>query len=708
MSAQKMAFFASGLVFLATFVVSCTQSSKEASKISSQIFKPNSTPVLSGSTKASISCSLQGGLEPIRPAYRVGEVTALCEKAISHTEERLAALIALPSEKQNIKSTLLEFETILADFSDESTPLTFMGYVSTDTAVSAEASDCEQKIGQYSVDIFTRRPLYNILSSQKTSAPAQSRLLSQTLRVFEQNGLKLSDSALAQVKDLKSQLSTKENQYSTNLNLDNTSVTFSLEQLRGAQPDFLARLEKTADGKFVVTTKSTDYGDLMENVSVSETRHQMMIAYLNRGGAANTQLLEEAVFLRSQIATIIGFKNWADYRIAPQMAKNSDTALKFLMNLKNKLIVRNRQDQAQLLDFKKQFEPGSTSVNPWDSTYLRNQLQKRDYSLDNEKIREYFPASTVVAGIFDVYSQLLGVKFIEVKTAKVWADGVKLYEIHDASDCRLIGHFYTDLVPRPGKYGHAAAFSLISGRLLGKGIYSLPASSIVANFTPPSGTKPSLLTHDEVETFFHEFGHIMHQTLTKAPYASLSGASVAQDFVEAPSQMLENWVWNPKILSRVSGHYLHPEQKLSDDLLTKMIAVRNFQQGADYTKQLLYSLFDLKIHTENSKVNVTEIYNELYRQIVGQEPLAGNQFAAGFGHLMGGYDAGYYGYLWSGVYAQDMFSQFPADDLTNAAEGAKYRKVILEQGNMQDAIELLRQFLGREPNSDAFFKKLGL
>jgi thimet oligopeptidase len=225
----------------------------------------------------------------------------------------------------------------------------------------------------------------------------------------------------------------------------------------------------------------------------------------------------------------------------------------------------------------------------------------------------------------------------------------------------------------------------------------------------PANGKPSLLTHDDVETFFHEFGHIMHQTLTRAPYASLSGSAVSQDFVEAPSQMLENWVWNPKILNIISGHYLRPSEKLPTDLLEKLIAARNFQQGAAYTKQLLYALFDMTLHTQSMGVaDVQKTYDDLYREIVGQEPIAGNHFPGTFGHLMGGYDAGYYGYLWSEVYAQDMFTQFPTDDLTDSTVGSRYRKVILEQGNMKDAIDLLREFLGRDPQPDAFFKKLGL
>ncbi|MEZ0393214.1 MAG: M3 family metallopeptidase [Pseudobdellovibrionaceae bacterium] len=643
---------------------------------------------------------------PIQSRYEPGQVTALCEQAISEVENKLAVIANKPESLS--ERPLLAFENAIGDFWDQTQPLTFMGYVSTDEAVSAEGSECEQKLGQLVVDIYTRRALYQVLVSQKAESDQEARLLSQTLQSFEQNGLKLADDVLAKVKELKTKLAQKESQFSTNLNTDTSSLELTAEELKGAPADFLNRLQKTDDGKLIVTTKSTDYLAVMQNVSVAETRKKVMLAYLNRGGETNTKLLEEAVVLRSQIAQALGYKTWADYRTAPRMAKSSEAALDFLNNLKGKLAERNQKDFQQLLNFKKELQPQATALDQWDISYFSYQLQKRDYSLDQEKIREYFPANQVVAGIFEIYSKLLGVSFVEVQKADVWAEGVKLYEIHEGSSGELIGYFYTDLIPRPGKYGHAAAFPLISGRRLANGKYSLPIASMVANFNPPTADKPSLLSHDEVETFFHEFGHIMHQTLTRAPYATLSGASVAQDFVEAPSQMLENWVWSPQILNQISGHYLRPEEKLPAALLEKMLAAKNFQQGAAYTKQLLYALFDLSLHTQNQSVDVTKTYDDLYRQIIGQEPLAGNHFPASFGHLMGGYDAGYYGYLWSEVYAQDMFSQFPEADLTDHEMGSRYRKSILEPGSMKEALELLREFLGREPNADAFLKKLGI
>lgn len=646
----------------------------------------------------------------IRSDYKPGEVTSLCQASIDEARRQLNTIAALSLEARTLDNTLLALENATAELSDTTTPLTFMGYVSTDESISAEGSKCETDVGQFNVEIYTRRDLYNSLQKLTPRNSDEARLLKKTVEGFEQNGLKLSDEILTQVRDLKGQLAAKETQFSTNLNADQTIVLFTAEELEGVPADYLAGLKKdSSSGKLIVNTKESDYPLVMQNAVRAETRKKMMSAYLSRGGEPNTKLLADAVSLRAQIAHLMGYKSWADYRTNGRMAQNSEAVLNFLNGLKTKLAQRNQDDMTRVLKFKKETQPQENSLDQWDVSYYSYQLKKRDFSLDNEKIREYFPADLVVDGIFQVYSKMLGLRYEEMKQAKTWAEGVKLYAIHDSNDDdRLIGFFYTDFFPRAGKYDHAAAFPLISGRILANGQYSFPISSIVANLNPPMNGKPSLLAHDDVETIFHEFGHIMHQTLTRAPYASLSGSAVAQDFVEAPSQMLENWVWSPEILNLISGHYLDHSQKLPADLLQKMISARDFNQGYGYTKQLLYALFDMTLHTQDRAADVNQTYMDLYRQVMGQEPLAGQQFAASFGHLMGGYDAGYYGYLWSEVYAQDMFTQFPSDDLTSAKVGARYRKNILEQGNMKEALDLLRDFLGREPNTDAFFKKLHL
>lgn len=641
----------------------------------------------------------------IRSDYKPGEITALCKAAIDKADERLKAVGELTPANSTIDNALLNFETIVADLNDDVNGLTFMGYVLPDEALRGEGSSCEESLGQYFVSLFTRRDLYAAISTNKARNANEARLLSETRLAFEKNGMKLSDDKLAELKKLLGEISSKETKFSANLNNDTTTVEFTETELKGVTPSFLARLQKSVGGKYVVTTKSTDYVAVMENAESPDTRKRLMEAYFQRGGTENTTLLEDTVALRAQVATLLGYPTWVDYRTSDRMAKSLKTVQDFLNGLKAKLATRNTDEFAKLLAMKQETDPSATTLNQWDIAYFSNQMKKRDYSVDTEVIREYFPAHLVVAGMFKVYSTLLGVEFKEVTNADVWSSDVKLYEIIDAKTKKQIGHFYADFFPRAGKYGHAAAFTLVSGRKV-NGRFNQTLSAIVSNFSPATADKPSLLTHEEVETLFHEFGHIMHQTLTRAPYASLSGSSTARDFVEAPSQMLENWVWNADIVNMISGHYKDESKKLPKALLDKMIAAKDFGQGRFYTRQLMLGIFDMTIHSQSGKVDVNQTYEQVYRDVVGQEPIAGGRFPGTFGHMMGGYDAGYYGYLWSEVYAQDMFSLFEKRGLLNTRLGSRYRRTILEKGNMQDAIDLLRQFLGREPNSDAFFRSL--
>ena len=379
--------------------------------------------------------------------------------------------------------------------------------------------------------------------------------------------------------------------------------------------------------------------------------------------------------------------------------------LDFLDGLKEPLKEKIRTDLATLLTLKKELEPGAVRVEPWDLAYLTEQERKRKYALDDETIRKYFPFERVVQGMFDCFGPLFGIRFADVKRAKVWAPGVKLYRVINASDKRTLAYIYFDMFPRDGKYGHMMMVPLISGRAKGQE-YTVPVTAIVGNFRAPSGDTPSLLTHDDVEGLFHEFGHALHGSLTRVPYASLSGSSVEWDFVETPSQALENWAWEPAVLDKISGNYANPKEKLPAALRDRIIAARDLDAGLKYTRMLVISTEDMTFHTADGPVDVTGIADKAYRDLMGIPPLEGGHEPATIGHFMGGYDAGYYSYLWAEVYALNVFARFKKDGLFNATTGAAYRHWILEQGNMQDGTVLLKGFLEKEPGMDVFYERL--
>jgi len=294
-----------------------------------------------------------------------------------------------------------------------------------------------------------------------------------------------------------------------------------------------------------------------------------------------------------------------------------------------------------------------------------------------------------------------------VNGTPVWSPDVRVFRVGNLSDNATVGYLYLDLYPRQGKGQGFFETTLKNGRMI-NGTYGAPVVAVVGNWQKPSGDKPALMNMDEVETLFHETGHAMHNLLTRAPYGTLSGTNVAWDFVETPSQTMEEWAWDPQVLESLSGHYTNTSQKIPADLLNRVIASRNVGVGIMYSSMLSGSLEDMRFHTGEGPVNRTEVYYQTYEEIRGIPPLAGSHQPAQFDHLMDGYDAGYYGYLWSKVYALEIVEEFKKDGMTNRTEGMKFRQEILEKGNMDDGTALLENFLGREPGVEALYSHIGI
>lgn len=643
--------------------------------------------------------------EPIRSQYAPGEITRVCDAAITSADESFLKIRAIPPEQRTPDNTLLAFEQALAEYNDRIMPLTFMGYVYPDPAIASEGTACEEKAGMYSVSVFTRRDLYDAILAVTPRTPEEQRLHTETLRQFKKNGLALPDDRLAKVRALKENLTRLEVRFSSNLNNDNTTLAFSAADLEGVPAEALATFQKAENGTFLVTTKYPDYYAVMQNAKKSETRKAMQSAFLNRQAEENIRLLEEAILVRQQIARELGYATWADYRIDGRMAGSRENVSAFLDGIKNPLKEKTRQELAELLAIKQALDPKAKSLDPWDLLYLNEQKRQQQYALDDESVRKYFPLDTVTKGMFDRFGPLFSVRFEEVPDANVWAPEVKLYRVIDITKNRTVAYIYFDLFPRPGKYGHTMMVPLLSGRVA-DGQYTVPVAAIVGNFRAPNGDTPSLLTHDDVDGLFHEFGHTLHGCLTRAPYASLSGTNVEWDFVETPSQAMEEWAWQPEVMNEISGLYTNRSEKLPADIRDRIIAARDMDIGQAYTRMLMISAEDMEFHTAQGPVEVTGISDRMYKDLMGIPPVKGGHEPAVIGHFMGGYDAGYYSYLWSKVYALNVFERFREDGLGNTTTGAAYRHWILEPGNMHDGKTLLSGFLGHEPGMDVFYERL--
>jgi thimet oligopeptidase len=450
----------------------------------------------------------------------------------------------------------------------------------------------------------------------------------------------------------------------------------------------------------------------MELADNSEKRKELAQKFLKKGGTKNMKLLERMIKLRGEKAKILGYKNHADYKTEVRMAKSGDTALKFTTSLLDKVEKGGRDDLTLLRELKRK-EVGNKNAElySYDVGYYGNKLQKILFNVDSEEVRSYFPLKRVLEGTFNIYSTLFGVtfqKFNERKNVSLWHPDVELYTVKDLQG-ETLSYFALDLHPREGKYGHACALSVIDGRASSfkGGTYITPFAVMIANFTKPSETHPSLLSHSEVETFLHEFGHIMHCILTKAPHASQSGYHTAWDFVEAPSQMLEHWAWNKKPLSLLSAHY-QTGKPLPEKILSNLIQSQRHMLRYATLRQLILGLLDLTLHTKNNPPEPGKLYRDLIKKHTGISVFKDAIFPAGFGHLAGGYDAGYYGYMWSNVYAADMFTRFEKEGILNKKTGAEYKRAILEQGGSEPELQLVKEFLGRKPNNKAFLKEIGL
>ncbi|MDD1704148.1 MAG: Zn-dependent oligopeptidase [Methanoregula sp.] len=645
--------------------------------------------------------------EPVQLPSTPGEVTSRCDAAIADANALLDAIAAIPPGRRTTENTLLAYEQVMADFDERILPLSLTSYVSPDPAISAEGAACEQKSGTFSVGVTSRRDLYDAIRSAEPRNPNEARLAEVTLRKFVKSGLALPDDRLAKVRAAKERLTLLESEFSTNLNNEKTTIVLTQEELAGVPAEALATFTKTGAGTYIVTTKYPDYYALMQHAKRSDIRKRLYSAFVNRQADANTKLLEEAILLRQAIARELGYATWADYRVDGRMAETKENVLDFLARLKAPLRTKTQAELAGLLAVKRGIDPDATAVYPWDLLYLEEKLIQQRYSLDSEKVREYFPLDRVTRGIFDQFAGPLGVRFTELPDAPVWAPGVKLYRVGDATDGRTLAYLYLDLFPRDGKYGHTMITALRSGREL-NGSYVVPVTVIIGNMRGPSGKIPSLLSHDDVVSLFHEFGHTMHQSLTTVPYASLSGTNVEWDFVESPSQAFEKWAWQPQVIEAISGNYRDPSQKMPAEMVQKIVAARDMSTGLFHSRQLVNADEDMIFHTANGPVDVTAVWRTTYAEIMGMEPIEGGHEPASFGHLMGGYDAGYYSYLWSKVYALNIFDRFRHDGLANATTGAEYRRWILSQGNMQDGKVLLKGFLGREPGVDMLYENLGI
>lgn len=634
------------------------------------------------------------------------------QEAIEAKKSHYAEIKAIPAEARTFDNTIFAIESSDYDHTDSIEQIDLLMAVSPLKEVRDAAQEAIEALQKEMVDIEYDEGMYRSMqeyaAKNEPLAGADKQLFDDMMRVYKRMGFMLDVDKREQLKNNLKEISELSTGFEKAIAEYQDHIIVQREELKGLPEAYINGLKKDEEGNYVITLAYPDYIPFRERCDSASRRKEITDKFNRRGGAANIERLKRILELRAENAMLLGYPNHAAFKVEDRMAKTVDTVMAFYKDLGEK-VSGPAQFDLQLLAELKRNDLGDPNEHLayYDIDYYIQKDKIQGYAVDDEAIREYFPLATVKKAMFDLYADVLGLSFIEERFP-IWHSDAEWYRVNNA-DGSLVGYFSLDLFPREGKFSHAMKKTIVQGRRASRdplAAYVAPICAVVANFNPSSGELPALLSHGEVQTLFHEFGHAMHTLVTNAPYASQAGTSTAHDFVEAPSQMFEYWVWERELLKNMSAHYKTGEP-LPDDLIERMIQAKNHAQGYFILRQLFLGSFDMALHTTVDPVDPVKVYADLYRQTFGFAPSADQLWPAGFGHLMG-YDAGYYGYLWSEVYAADMFARFRKEGVTNPQVGMEYRNKILEVGSSRDEMESVKDFLGREPNNEAFLHDMGL
>jgi oligopeptidase A len=661
----------------------------------------------------------------IKPEYVEPALNQVLELAKQTVED------LLKNQQQPTWQTLvIPMEALDASIDKVWSPVSHLNSVMNSDELRVAYNACLPKLSQFGTELGQNEDLYkayNALANSPAYAEldiAQKKVIDNALRDFRLSGVELSHDDRERYKQISQALTELTAKFEENLMdathawkkhiTDETLLSGLPDSTRDMAAQFAQRDE--LDG-WLFTLDFPSYMPVMSYADDRDFREEMYTAFAtkasdqgpNAGQWDNTEIMADILKLRHELAQLIGFANHAERSLATKMAQSPQQVLDFLNDLSMRSKPIAEQEFAELKAYANEVA-GMTELEAWDVTYFAEKLRQQRYSISQEELKPYFPEDKVVSGLFAVVNRLYGLDIKERHDIDVWHKDVRFFDIFDGNG-ELRGQFYLDLYARNHKRGGAWMDECHVRRQTEIGIQT-PVAFLTCNFSEPVGDKPALLSHDEVTTLFHEFGHGLHHMLTKIHHAGVSGINgVAWDAVELPSQFMENWAWEREALDLISGHF-ETGEVLPQDLFDKMIAARNFQSAMIMMRQLEFSLFDFRLHLEfnpEQDQQVDKILAEVREQVAVVKPPKFNRFAHSFSHIFaGGYAAGYYSYKWAEVLSADAFSKFEEKGIFDRATGLEFLQSILEQGGSREPMDLFIQFRGREPEIDALLRHSGI
>jgi thimet oligopeptidase len=645
-------------------------------------------------------------------------IEAAMKDAIAKANASLDRIGAQDPGTVTFKSTVVALDDVTYEASLAANRATIIKETNTNPAMRTAAENAVKAFQDWAVGIDYREDVYKAIKAFADTHAKLSgedeKLLTETLRDYRRAGLELSPDQRKEVEELRKELSKLGTDFDTNIVKSNAPVMFSRADLDGLPESFFASPGiKTSDDVYTVMANVTwQFNTVQENAKNEATRKQLYVIRETLAKDTNVPVLNQMLELRNEIALRLGYKSWDDYQTEVKMAKTGTNAEKYINDLVAGIQPKFDSEVAELQKLKAaDTNDPKAKIMVWDWRYYSNQLNKQKYAVDKEALRAYFPFQKVLDGMFNIYQSIFGLKFEKIVAPHKWIDDLQLYLVTDSATGEPLGMFYLDMFPREGKFNHFAQFDIISGKLLPNGKYQRPTVALLCNFPPANGDAPSLMTHQDVETLFHEFGHALHSIVTRAKYGRFAGTHVPGDFVEAPSQMLQNWVWDKKVLDTFAADYRDPSKKIPAEIVKKLNEAKLANAGVLYRRQFAFASLDLALHDphpEEMPYDSVAISNPILEKVfLPIDP--STTFVSYFGHL-NGYDAGYYGYAWADAIAADMATVFEKakDGYLDKQAGMKLRREIYEPGDSRDVNESIEKFLGRKQSIEPFLKKIGI